>query len=177
MPSLYQLLPRSRHRPVEARERALEAPDLLDLDTWIRLRWGLADPMRAATLRMLLAEPGSELPRHRRQIALDHLDKCLKSARALQGALDIAVPGRPPHLKLHLFASDLVRTPAAAAVSRGGALLGFSRHGPGDRVVLARAPCSTSGRAMAGSPASARRSPGMGSPSSPARIWASPTTR
>ena len=45
-------------------------------------------------------------------------------------------PAARTHLKLHLFAGDSLRTPAAAAVSRGGALLGFSRHGPGDRVVL-----------------------------------------
>lgn len=133
MPALYQLLPRSRHRPVEVEGEAA-APDLLDPDTWIRLRWGLADPMRAATLRMLLPDAGS--PQARRRIALDHLAKCLKGASAFQEALDVPAAGCPPHLKMHLFAGDTLRTPAAAAVSRGGAWLGFSRHGPGDRVVL-----------------------------------------
>ena len=133
MPSLYQLLPRSRHQPVEV-ENERGSPDLLALDTWIRLRWGLADPARAAALRMLL--PEADTPRRRRELALEHLDKCLRSARALQNTLDQEARGQPAHLKLHLFVGVGQRTPAAVRVSRGGAVLGTSRWGAGDRVVL-----------------------------------------
>lgn len=133
MPSLYQLLPRARHHPLEI-DGEPEPPDPLDLDAWVRHGWGLADPARAATLAKLL--PGTDTPAERRRLALDHLGKCLESARAFQQALDIMAPGQPSHLRFHLFAGDTLPTPATMRLGRNGDGVRVSRHGAGDRVVL-----------------------------------------
>ena len=133
MPSLYQLLPRARHRPFEVDE-GQDAPDPLEVDAWIQRGWGLAEPTRAATLAKLL--PGTDSPAARRLLALDHLAKCLQSACAFQAALHVMAPGRPAHLRLHLFAGDTMPTPAAMRLARNGKGTRISRYGAGDRVVL-----------------------------------------
>lgn len=133
MPSLYQLLPRHRHRPLETSDGSAP-PDLLDVDAWIQRGWGLADPARAATLAKLL--PGDDTTAERQSLALDHLTKCLRSARAFQNALDVMPPGRPRHLRLHMFAGDTLPTPAAIRLGRRGEPLRVSRRGAGDRIVL-----------------------------------------
>lgn len=132
MPSLYQLLPRHRHRPLEVEGQAAP-PDPLDPALWEAQGWGLADAGRDGTLVHLL--PGIASAGERRRVALDHLRKCLTSARAFQAALDTVPPGRPPHLRLYLFAGDTLPTPAAVGVTGRGAVR-VIRRGAGDRVVL-----------------------------------------
>ena len=55
MPAVYMLLPRDRHEAVVL-EGSGEPVDLLDIDTWIQYRWGLADPRQDRTLRWLLPD-------------------------------------------------------------------------------------------------------------------------
>lgn len=133
MPSLYQLLPRTRHMPLmlEGEERPL---DLLDPESWLRLRWGLADPQGDEQLARLL--PGIDRPSERFAIAIDHLRKCLLGAAAFQAAMDTVPPGRPPHLRLHLFAGDSIRTPAFAWSRSEDGRVRIARHAPGDGTVL-----------------------------------------
>jgi Lecithin:cholesterol acyltransferase len=91
-PSLYQLLPRARHRAVvDSDGRAL---DPLDVETWRRFGWGLASPRADESLAILL--PDVSDPAERRRIARDHLAKSLARARQLDAALDS--PAKPPAL-------------------------------------------------------------------------------
>ncbi len=130
MPALYQLLPRTRHRP------ALDADgaplDLLDPGVWERFGWGLGGPGADDGLEALLPDVAD--PEARRRIARDHLRKSLLRARQFQAALD--VPARPPPgTTLHLFAGDAEPTPATVAVDRAGRL-SVRERAPGDGTVL-----------------------------------------
>ncbi|MHC4448611.1 MAG: esterase/lipase family protein [Planctomycetota bacterium] len=119
-PSIYQLLPRSRHGALAGGE------DLLDPATWEKRRWGLADPEQAHVLEQLLPNRAD-----RRAIALDHQRKCLARARAFQEALDR--PSTPPAgTQLYLFAGDAVET-AAIFDADTRRIVGWA---PGDGSVL-----------------------------------------
>ncbi len=131
MPSLYQLIPRTRHRPFVTQGEGPE-PDCLDAAFWRHMRWGLADPTRKEPLAKLL--PGVASAAERSDIAHDHLEKCLRTARALHRALD-APAERPPSLPLHLVVGDAHDTPMVGTGSPGERIR-VVRKGPGDGVVL-----------------------------------------
>ncbi len=133
MPSIYQLLPRSRHGAIIDAAESQPIDDLLSPELWEQMGWGLAAPGQDAVLRLLL--PGASSARERRRIALDHQRKCLHRARHVQGALD--APGeRTESVDLCLFAGAGVPTPATAAVNRANGSLKVTAHGPGDGTVL-----------------------------------------
>ena len=131
MPSLYQLIPRTRHRPFVTNGEGPE-PDCLDPAFWRHMRWGLADPSRGKPLAKLL--PGVESAAERTDIAHDHLEKCLRNARALYRALDGAAE-RPRSLPIHLVVGDAHNTPMVGSGSPGGRIR-VIRKAPGDGVVL-----------------------------------------
>jgi len=127
MPGLYQLLPRSRHRPVISRQERTPV-DILDPRVWARYRWGLLNPDQEGFVRHLLPQVAS--PADRQRIAYDHLAKCLSRARAFQAALDMR--GQPPHgTTLHLIAGDAYPTSAQLWVEADGSVSLASRL-PGD---------------------------------------------
>jgi hypothetical protein len=133
MPSLYELLPRTRHRAVvSAEDPDGPAVDLLDVAEWQRHGWGLASPAQDRVLRQLLPEAATD--EQRRHIAIDHLHKALARARQFHAALDVPAT-TPPGLTLHLFAGDAVATPAVLETNRGGTVRVRST-GPGDGTVL-----------------------------------------
>lgn len=108
MPGLYQLLPRSRHRPV-LNEQDRGAVDLMDPKTWIYYRWGLLNPGQQSIIAQLM--PNVADPALRQRIAFDHLNKCLARARAFHAALDVAA--KPPAgTTIHLIAGDAYPTSA-----------------------------------------------------------------
>lgn len=120
MPSLYQLLPRSRHGAIVHKDRPDQPlADILDPMLWQKMGWGLASPQQDGVLKRLL--PDVSDPADRQAIAFDHLRKCLARARQFQAALD--APAKPPAgFELRLFAGDAVRTPAVVALGEGDAL-------------------------------------------------------
>jgi hypothetical protein len=129
MPSVYQLLPRTRHGAViDAQGRRV---DLFDARTWQRFGWGLAGPDEGSLADLL---PEVATPAGRRAVALEHLEKSLARAKQFHAALDVpATP--PPGTTLHLFSGDAVATPAVARVSEAGAL-SIAERAPGDARVL-----------------------------------------
>lgn len=133
MPSLYQLMPRTRHKPL-TKHGETESPDLFDPDFWLSMQWGLANASRETELVKLL--PGIASAAERRDVAIEHLQKCLKNAKAFHAAMDVPVPWRPSQLRLHLFAGDSKRTPALCAPSSDNRRLEFLRYAPGDGTVL-----------------------------------------
>ena len=127
MPSLYQLLPRSRQNPVIA-EGDRKAVDIMDPRTWAQFRWGLIDPRQHVVLQELLPEVAD--PNERLKIAYDHLTKCLARARAFHAAMD--APATPPSgTTIHLIAGDAHPTVAQFRVDNRGVLTVTAMQ-PGD---------------------------------------------
>ncbi|MFQ5991553.1 MAG: esterase/lipase family protein [Nitrospiraceae bacterium] len=131
MPSVYQLLPRSRHRPL-LDSKGKPVDDLLDPGLWERNQWGLVDPGQAEVLEILLPEISD--PEERRQVALDHQRKALARARRFTQALDVAATP-PPWVRLYLVAGDAVATKKTLQFDGEGALR-VVETGPGDGTVL-----------------------------------------
>jgi hypothetical protein len=133
-PSMYQLLPRSRHASaVWAEPGSPPVEDVLDPALWREMEWGLASPDAEADLAMMLPDVADSA--ERRRIGLDHLDKSLARARRFAEALDR--PAAPPAgVSLYLIAGDVVPTVQQVAIDRGDGGLSVSRRGPGDGSVL-----------------------------------------
>jgi pimeloyl-ACP methyl ester carboxylesterase len=118
MPSTYQLLPRTRHRPLVAGPKR-QAIDLFDPKNWVQGRWGFFNPNQSEVLRQLL--PDESDPQKRLQIAYNHLCKCLRQAERFHEAIDVeSVP--PKGTTLHLIASDAHPTLFQYAVDSRGVL-------------------------------------------------------
>jgi pimeloyl-ACP methyl ester carboxylesterase len=131
MPSLYQMLPRARHR-VLMDEGNHTVADFLDFKWWQTWRWGIVNPDQDRVLRMML--PDTRSASERRRIALEHLEKVLNRARRFQEALD--VKAEPPDgLRLYLVAGDSVQTPRTARIAGEGRIV-MEETGPGDGIVL-----------------------------------------
>jgi len=132
-PSLYQLLPRSRHAAVVWAKDQEPVEDLLDPELWNEMGWGLASASETDALSWLLPEIASRVDRQ--AVALDHQRKSLDRARQFAAALDR--PGETPSgLDLMLVAGDAVDTPAVVAVERSTGRLRVLATGPGDGSVL-----------------------------------------
>ncbi len=130
MPSIYQLLPRTRHRPVVAGQQKV-AIDLYDPKTWTKARWGFFNPTQAELLQQLL--PDEPDPQKRLQIAYDHLSKCLYRAELFHAAIDVkATP--PEGTSIHLIASDAHPTLLQYSVDGRGILTPTARVA-GDGIV------------------------------------------
>ena len=131
MPSIYQLLPRSRHHPL-LDEKGHPVPDILAPELWEEKHWGLADPAQDDVLKRLLPEAGT--PEKRRKIALDHQRKSLRRARQFAAAMDVpAIP--PASLHFFLVAGDSEDTNQTAQFDARGRLSIVERS-PGDGAVL-----------------------------------------
>lgn len=129
MPSIYELLPRVRHRVVkDAGSGAMV--DFLDPDIWEKHQWGLLAKNQRANLARLLPEVDDE--KLRRKIAIEHIRKSLFNAKRFHAALD-----RPANLpeatELTLFAGDSVATDSEVLVSEAG--LSVSKKEAGDGTV------------------------------------------
>lgn len=131
MPSIYQLLPRVRHKRVVEKQSG-EAIDLMDPAVWKRYGWGLCDPKDAKTRRWLMPEAKDDAERD--AIAYEHLSKCLARADQLFRALD--EPADPPaHLRMILFAGDVEETADVIEVDARTGRLSIRSTAPGDGTV------------------------------------------
>ncbi|MEL7239703.1 MAG: hypothetical protein AAGK78_12650, partial [Planctomycetota bacterium] len=110
-PSIYQLMPRTRHKPFVEPGTGKPIDDLLSVECWERNRWGLADPEADSVFQMLM--PDVKDAKDRRRFALDHLARCLEETRQFHDALDVPA-NAPEDVAIHLFAGDGVLTPSLA---------------------------------------------------------------
>lgn len=130
MPSLYQQLPRVRHRAILDEDR--NPVDIMNADLWIENGWGLADPNQDFVLKWLL--PDVSDPDERREIAIDHLKKSLKRGKQFQDAID--QPARPPEgLRLYLLAGDAIPTGSAVTINSTKEHFEVTDYQPGDGTV------------------------------------------
>lgn len=117
IPAVYQLLPRNRHNRVVDASQPEKTIDVFDPNVWIEKQWGLAQANNDPLLQVLL--PDTSSPEQRKEIALDHLTKCLTKAEAIAKALDR--PASPPQtVNVYLFAGGAIDTPATLAVDAEG---------------------------------------------------------
>ena len=141
-PSYYEMMPFPQFAAVrkeipgkpEAESIARgEAVDLYDADTWIRYKWGLADPDVDEDLQWLL--PDAETASERRYIALEHLQKCLASAKRIASMLSTPDPKDSDVFQM-VFIGDSVPTSSLALVDENGGLR-VVRYDSGDGKVPA----------------------------------------
>jgi pimeloyl-ACP methyl ester carboxylesterase len=132
-PSIYQLLPRPRHKPVVWDGDADRPVDILDPDVWARMGWGLAAPGEAKMLEMLMPEVASAA--ERRDIALRLQRRMLTRAHNFMRALERPAQ-LPSHLRLYLVAGDAEPTLQRVSVSSADGHILASEQGVGDGTVL-----------------------------------------
>jgi pimeloyl-ACP methyl ester carboxylesterase len=131
MPSMYELLPRSRHHVVLDEDR-LPIKDILETELWIEKKWGLANPQQNGILESIL--PDIETPEKRKEAATSYLRKVLSRARQFTAAMDM--PARPPNsLGILLVAGDSEETNRAVQINSAGGL-SIIETGAGDGTVL-----------------------------------------
>ncbi len=132
MPSLYQLLPRQRSRPViEAGSNAVL--DIHDPAVWQRMGWGIAKPGIDADLAQLMPDVGSSEERRRIAIALQA--RLLARARAFAAAMDRPVTV-PDGTELMVVAGDAMPTTERYLANPANGAIVQASTAPGDALVL-----------------------------------------
>ena len=141
-PSYYEMMPFPpfaavrKAIPGKTEEESIargEAVDLYDLDTWIKYKWGLANPDCDDDLQWLL--PDVKTAAERRYVALEHLQKCLASAKRIASMLSTPDPKDSDVFQM-IFIGDSVPTSSVALVDEKGGLR-VVRYDSGDGKVPA----------------------------------------
>jgi hypothetical protein len=132
-PSVYQLLPRPRHRPVVWDGDPQQPVDLLDPAVWERMGWGLAAPGEAGMLEVLMPEVSDA--EERREIAVRVQRRMLARAKAFMRALDRPAQ-LPAHVKLYLVAGDAQPTLEQVSVRSTDGRIAGTHTAAGDGTVL-----------------------------------------
>ena len=109
-PSVYQLLPRPRHKRVLF-EGAEETPvgDLYDARLWDQYGWGLAGRSKDVSRFLEVALPDVADAEERREIAIGFQASALSRARQFHAAMDRPAD-LPDGVEMYLFAGDLENT-------------------------------------------------------------------
>ena len=133
-PSLYEMIPLPNLGMVVSARNRDEKVDLYDPELWVKMKWGLADPKQGKVLKSIL--PDVKSAEARREIALDHLKKCLKRASQFTDAM--RVDQAPPEgTTLHLFLGESILTNAVASLEERTGKLKVIKQFPGDGKVTA----------------------------------------
>lgn len=117
MPSIYQLLPRQRHRVVLGPDGKPSGLDVFDPAVWDRNDWGLLDQSSDRFLTWLL--PAMKEREARRAKAKSYVTWCLRRARQFHAAIDKKPETACPQ-NIYLFAGDAERTLTKALLSERG---------------------------------------------------------
>jgi hypothetical protein len=133
-PSIYQLLPRSRHQLVVWNgSTRLPVEDVLDADLWERMKWGLASPQQESVLAVLM--PDIPDAASRRAVALRFQRSALERAKLFAHAMDEPASA-PEGLELFLVAGDAEPTPELVGIGSTDGQVRVIERGTGDGVVL-----------------------------------------
>ena len=127
-PGLFELLPRPRHATVIFADDH-EVVDIYSIELWRKYSWGMLADAQDEQLSWLL--PEVETREERLEIADEHLQKSLRCAEQFHRALDLPAEP-PPHLTIHLFASDERRTPDRFVVARDTGVVSMLDESLGD---------------------------------------------
>ncbi len=132
LPSYYAMLP-SNEAGGSVLNRNGEEVDIFAPEVWIENNWGLADPEQDETLKILL--PNVSDKARRREIALEHMTKCLNRARQFSDSIQVQ-KRQPSHLRIALFAGNAVMTSKCAKVINSRGTLAIIEYAAGDGKVL-----------------------------------------
>ncbi len=135
-PSIYQLMPRSRHQAVifgEDKNKPVE--DILSPELWAKMKWGLnaRDDETRDILRNLMPDVKSEKARFK--LASDFQRKALNNAKQFQMAMDQQA-ALPQGLDIMIVAGDATPTPEIASVDASTGAMSIIQDGIGDGTVL-----------------------------------------
>ena len=108
------------------------AVDIFDPAVWVKNKWGLANPDQDEYLKIIL--PDIKSAKERREIAIDHLTKCLKNAKQFTDALKL-YKAPPNDVVFYLFFGDAVETRRTAFVDKKTGEVNFSGFDSGDGIV------------------------------------------
>jgi pimeloyl-ACP methyl ester carboxylesterase len=135
-PSVYQLLPRPRHRPVLV-DGDIDRPigDIYDVNLWEQQGWGLSgrDEKTQKILATLL--PEVKTADKRQKLAVEYQARALKRAKQFHHALDQTAV-TPEGLDLFLVAGDAIDTAEYVSVNSADGDISVIGTAPGDNVVL-----------------------------------------
>ena len=138
--SYYEMLPAPENGLVREKKTG-KAIDLFDVNTWIKYKWGLADPEQDRWLAKLL--PEIKTAAERREIALDHLKKALIKAKMFRMALSHPSDQLPQDVSLWLIAGNSVETNAVLEVDEKGKIT-VAEKAAGDGKITFASSCQDS---------------------------------
>ena len=127
-PTYYQMMPVPESEAIINASDG-KAIDIYDIETWKRNKWGLANPNEMKTLRTLLPDASNDS--ERTAIALDHLGKCLKRAKAFVNAMSTSATP-PDGVSLYLFLGNAVKTTEKLKFNEKDGTFSVLNFGPGD---------------------------------------------
>jgi len=128
-PSIYELLPRTRHNPL-VNEKG-EPLDAFSYKLWEEQGWGLA----GADIKVLRDMVSHEISDTELQaLAKQHLVKCLQNAKQFHKAIDKPAIDKPEHMRMTLFVGDSINTPSQLKLVGKNGTLVRSKFEPGDHM-------------------------------------------
>ncbi len=136
--SLYQLLPRPRHRIITWEKNGQKGePEIVDFYNpalWQKYGWGLAsdNPTTLSFLQTVLPDVKSDT--ERQKIAVATQARLLNNAKKFHQALDKPALA-PPETELFLVAGDAVDTDSHIRVNKTDGKIKFTAKAPGDGTV------------------------------------------
>lgn len=133
-PTYYQMMPAPSMRSVVYADDPGKAVDMFDVNVWVKMKWGLANPAQDETLKILL--PDAKDDKERQRIALDHLEKCLKRAKRFIEAMQTSAQP-PKDVRLYLVLGNAVKTSFRATADSSTGELKVVEYAPGDGKVTA----------------------------------------
>lgn len=132
-PSVYQLLPRPRHKSVVWQHAPQQAVDFFNADLWRRMGWGLLAPQQKTMLQTLM--PTVTSASKRKTQARQFLHRVLQRARRFQLALDIPAQA-PAGLDIFLVSGDATETVRTITVNQNSGAAEIINYASGDNIVL-----------------------------------------
>jgi len=135
-PSVYQLLPRSRHKAI-VWDGDVNNPieDIHDPKLWQKYNWGLSGKDKDTTRVISHILPHVTDENERSRLASNYQAEVLLRAKQFQTSLD--KPAQlPDGLDLYLVAGDATDTPEILSVDSVTGEVDILRMGPGDKTVL-----------------------------------------
>ena len=135
-PSVYQLLPRSRHQAVIWDEDISKpVTNLLDPELWQSNKWGLSSDSEETQTVLAQLLPNVETHAERSALAAKFQSHALRRAARFQEAMDR--PSAPPRgLDLFLVVGDSTDTPEIMSVDSETREISVFKTGVGDKTVL-----------------------------------------
>ena len=130
-PSIYELLPRYRHKAIV--DPAGKKTDIFNIDLWDKHNLGLLSETNKRDLAWQLPQTISS--EKRRAIAYDHVKKCLHNANKFHQSLDKKAK-TPSHLSITLISGDSIQTKERVMFYPEENRTEDNHYTPGDGTVL-----------------------------------------